>query len=125
MLISELFNPLKTWSHGIVTHTQEIDCVRRAYSRPILGPIATIKPNLKPWILKIIFSLEMVKTGICFRVQADEIPFFRRCVPKNAPMPPIHGIAPGVFDYFVGSSLKGLTYILMYTFMYFCMSCYV
>ena len=27
ILISKLFKPLKTWSHGFVRHTQEFDCV--------------------------------------------------------------------------------------------------
>ena len=34
----------------------------RAYSRPLLG--ATIAPNLVPWVLKKIFSFEMVKNDI-------------------------------------------------------------
>ena len=39
------------------------DSQSRAYSIHLLG--ATIEPNLVPWVLKKIFSLEMVKNGIC------------------------------------------------------------
>ena len=38
----------------LIVHT-----LLRSYSRPLLG--ATIAPNLVPWILKNIFSLEMVR----------------------------------------------------------------
>ena len=38
----------------LIVHT-----LRRPYSRPLLG--ATIEPNLVPWILKNVYSLEMVK----------------------------------------------------------------
>ena len=34
----------------------------KAYSRPLLG--ATVTPNLVPWVLKKIFSVEMVKNDI-------------------------------------------------------------
>ena len=37
--------------------------VNGAYSRPSLG--ATTAPNLVPWVLEIIISLEMVKCVVC------------------------------------------------------------
>ena len=58
----------------------------QAYSRPLFGAI--IAPNLVPWVLKKIFSLEMGKNDIylwgCKQTKGS---FFRKFALKNAPMP--------------------------------------
>ena len=51
----------------------------RAYSRPLLG--ATIAPNLVPWVLEKIFSLEMVKNDICLGDESKQNTLFSENVP--------------------------------------------
>ena len=70
----------------------------RAYSRPLLG--ATIAPNLVPWVLKKIFSLEIdIFTVFSIfsmfrRCKQTKCPFFRKCTLKNAPMPSMFRTGP-------------------------------
>ena len=52
-----------------------------AYSRPLLS--ATIAPNLKPWVLKKIFSLEMIKNDICLGGASKQNAFFHKMCPKK------------------------------------------
>ena len=86
----------------VYKHTETLEYIKkyklvRAHSRPLLG--ATIALSFF-----LIFSLEMVKNGICFffwrgeeggGVLAKKIPFSSTNVPpKNAPMPLISRIGP-------------------------------
>ena len=55
------------WRYGSLKNNatwlaENISVHIRAYSRPLLG--ATIAPNLVPWVLRKIFSLEMGKNDI-------------------------------------------------------------
>ena len=64
---------------------------------------ATIAPNLMPWVLRKIFSLEMVKNGNCLESRSKQNALFSENVPlKNAPMPPMSrtGLDHFVFLYF-------------------------
>ena len=57
-----------------------------ASSRPLLS--ATIAPNLVPWVLEKIFSLEMTKNYICLGGASKQIPFFQKmCPEKTHPWP--------------------------------------
>ena len=51
----------------------------RAYSGPLLG--TTIAPNLVPWVLKKIFSLEMVKNDICLEAANKQNALFSESMP--------------------------------------------
>ena len=53
----------------------------RAYSGPSLG--ATIAPNLVPWVLKKIFSLEMGKNNIYLGGAREQNAFFQKFCPKK------------------------------------------
>ena len=65
----------------------------RAYSRPLLG--VTITPNLVPYTLKQIFSLEAVKNVNCLEGASKQNAIFSKNVPqKNAPMPQMSKIGP-------------------------------
>ena len=48
----------------------------RTYSRPFLE--VTISPNLVPWVLTKIFSLEMVKNDVFKGCKKTKCPFFRK-----------------------------------------------
>ena len=64
-----------------------------AYSRPLLG--VTIPPNLVFWVLRKIFSLEIVKKWHLFRgCKQTKCPFSEEVPPKNASMPPMSRIDP-------------------------------
>ena len=65
----------------------------RASSRPLLS--ATIAPNLVPWVLEKIFSLEMTKNYICLGGASKQNSIFSENVPrKNASMTPMSRIGP-------------------------------
>ena len=67
--------------------TSEMYSLSRAYSRP----------NLVHWVLRKIFSLEMVKNDSCLgdASKNKKKAFFSENVPpKNAPMPPMSIICP-------------------------------
>ena len=51
----------------------------RAYSRTLLG--ATFAPNLVPWVLEKIFSLEKVKNNFCFGNASKQNALFSENVP--------------------------------------------
>ena len=53
----------------------------RVYSRPLLG--ATSAPNLLPWVFKKVFSLEMVKNGICLGGASKQNAFFSKMVSQK------------------------------------------
>ena len=54
----------------------------RAYSKPLSG--ATIAPNLVSWVLRKIFSLEMVKNNMCFGgASKQNALFFWKYAPKK------------------------------------------
>ena len=75
-------------------HFSSIFSDSRAYSRPLLG--ATIATNLVLWVLRKIFSLEMVKNDICLGGASKQNAFFSKNVPqKIAPMPLMSRIGPG------------------------------
>ena len=59
-------------------HFSSIFSDSRAYSRPLLG--ATIATNLVVWVLRKIFSLEMVKNDICL----GGATFFQKMCPKKS-----------------------------------------
>ena len=71
-------------------------CVYRVYYRPLIG--ATSELNLVPWVLKKIFSAEMDKNYIYLVVQADKMPIFRKFALKNALIPPMSRISPGLWS---------------------------
>ena len=53
----------------------------RVYSRPLLG--ATRAPNLLPWVFKKVFSLEMIKNGICLGGASKQNAFFSKMVSQK------------------------------------------
>ena len=53
--------------------------VLRTYSRHLLG--VTIAPNLVPWVLKELFSLEIVKNDICLASVRKQNALFSENVP--------------------------------------------
>ena len=48
----------------LTTITKSLGCICRAYSRTLLGSI--ILPNLVPWVLEKILSLEVVENDVCW-----------------------------------------------------------
>ena len=76
---------METWKK--VSHKNYSN--HRTYSRPFLEVIIT--PNLVPWVLTKIFSLEMVKNDVFKACKKTKYPFFRK---KNAPMALTSTIGP-------------------------------
>ena len=67
--------------------------ITRAYFRLLLG--ATFAPNLAPWFLEKLSSLEMVKSDFCLWGASKQNDPFSENVPQNiAPMPPMSRIGP-------------------------------
>ena len=67
----------------------------RAYSRHLLS--ATIAPDLVPLVLKKIFLIEMVESGIFLGDTSKQNALFsEKRAPKNAPMPSLSRIDPAL-----------------------------
>ena len=69
------------------------DVFSRAYSRPFWMQLS--HPIYCPEFWRKIFSLEMVKNSSCVGgFKQIKCPFFKKCAPRNAPMPPVSRISP-------------------------------
>ena len=86
-------------------HFSSIFSDSRAYSKPLSG--ATIAPNLVLWVLRKIFSLEMVKNDTCLGgASKKNVLFSENVPPKIAPIPLMYRIGPGQWTATSGSSFS-------------------
>ena len=86
---SKLFS---IWPTGDKRAINLLSFIFRAYSRSLFG--ATFTPNLAPWVLKKIFSLEMVKNNFCLGGASKQNVFSENVPWKIAAIPPMSKIGP-------------------------------
>ena len=68
-------------------------CLDRVYSRPLL--VVTITPNLSPLSFETNIFIRNSKNNICLRGAGKQNAlFFKKCAPKNVPMPLMFRIDP-------------------------------